>query len=443
MNKRIFLLLPLTTFILIGCSRGGKSTTTATTKESSSSISQTSSSGTSSITSAITTSSSSSSSSSSKTSSTSSTSSTSPTPQTISIKDAITLGNSYAKDVPIGSHEYFGEVISTKGRAIQNIAIGLNQSGLTYICDGEAMIPCLGGTGSNTLYKKCSDYIGQDTSNYIVTGKIGYYYSMPCLEITDFILKQDMKFTIDYKSFDYTNYDSIENYNDFLLTIDYNKKGYGESKLVKLTNLKCLSKADDNSWIVTDGTYSQGVYHQTSNTALSVNTQYTFYGISCLYKWKPSLRILSYEVSQGKSIEFDIDTVAITKTASEMYSCGCPKDDTEKSTSTNNFIKTFKYFYKSELYFNYYIANNNGYVVAGDNYYSSVISSQTTAQTNKMFLFNNASYNRWQSLTYVPVANYLLENIKLTSYYVEYQFTKNSGVMMPQVYMFEEYIPTI
>lgn len=443
MKNKALLILPIVTFLIAGCGRkNNSSSTTSTTSQSTSEAASSSHSTTSQSTSlSITSSATSSSKTSSSSSSSSITTSSQPVPITISIKEAIALGNAHAVDVPPGSHEFFGETITTSGRAIQNIAIGINQAGLTYICDGKDIIPCFGGTGSNTLYDKCSNYIDKDTSNYTVTGQIGFYYSMPCIKITSFVLHQDMKFNIDYKSLTYDDYDSISSYNSFLEGVDYNKKGYGESSLIKLTNVVCLAKEDNNSWLVSDGTHAQNVYHQVSNTSLTNGTQYNLYGISCLYKWRPSLRILAYEVSTGPSIDVDVESLAISKTATEMYSIGCPKDDLEKCEATTNFIKTYKYFYKSDLYFNYYESNGNGYVVAGDNYYSSRISSQTTAKNNKMFLFNNKSYNKWQSTKNVPVANWLLENTKLTSYYVEYQFTKNDGVMMPQIYMLENYIP--
>jgi len=440
MNRKFLFILPLVTILIAGCRRGGTSSISSSSTASISSSSQTST--TSSSKSSETSATTSSSHSSSSTSSSSSSSSTAPLPETISIKEANELGKTYASQVPSGEHEYFGESISTKGRAIQNIAIGINQDGLTYICDGEDMIPCLSGTSGNTLYAKCSDYINKETSNYIVTGYIGYYYSMPCLKVTSFELKQTMTFNIDFTTFEYQEFTTVESYNNFLLDVDYNKKGYGESKLVKFSNLKCLGKVDDNSWLMSDGYHAQNIYFQTSNTAFSTSSQYCVYGISCLYKWRPSLRVLGYELSKGETITLDIDAISISKTATQMYSSGCPTEDTEKSITTNNFVKTFKYFYKSDLYFNYYTSNSNGYVVAGDSYYSSEISSQATAKDRKMLLFNNDSYNRWQYTTYVPVANYLLENQILTSYYVEYQFTKNSGVMMPQVYMLEEYIPS-
>ena len=440
MKNKVLLVITFVTLLITGCARKNTSSSTASiTSESISETTSISQSATSHTTSSFITSSTTSSSSSS--SSSSITTSSQPGPTSISIKEAIALGNAHAGDVPQGSHEFFGETITTSGRAIQNIAIGINQAGLTYICDGKDMIPCFGGTGSNTLYDKCSKYIDKDTSNYTVTGQIGFYYSMPCIKITSFVLHQDMKFNIDYKSLTYDDYISIENYNSFLEDVDYNKKGYGESSLVKLTNVICLAKEDNNSWLVSDGTHAQNVYHQVSNTSLTNGTQYNLYGISCLYKWRPSLRILAYEVSSGPSINVDVESLAISKTATQMYSIGCPKDDIEKCQTTTNFIKTYKYFYKSDLYFNYYETNGNAYVVAGDNYYSSPISSQTTAKNNKMFLFNNESYNKWQSTKYVPVANWLLENTKLTSYYVEYQFTKNDGVMMPQIYMLENYVP--
>lgn len=428
MNKKSLLLIPLLLILVCGC-RGKGNTSTSSSESTSHSSSQTTSGGTSI-----------SSSSNSKTSSTSTT--TTPTPETITIKDALVKGESYKEQVTPGSHEYFGETISTKGRVIQAVAIGIQQNILVYICDGKDMIPCLTG-GTSNFYKACKDYIGKETSNYVLTGRIGYYYSTPCLEVTGYQLNTSMTFNIDYKSFDYDQYSTVEPYNTYLESLDYNKKGYGQGKLVKLNNFKCIAKGDDNSWLFSDGTHVQGVYHQTSNTAYSVGSQYNIYGLSCLYQWKPSLRTFVYEISSGSPINVDIESLAIEKTAESMYSVGAPGEDTEKCENTNKFIRTFKYFYKADLYFNYYTENGIGYVVAGDNYYSSVITSKTTASSNKMFLFNNDSYNRWNSSIYVPVVDYLCENTILTSYFVEYQFTTVNKKEMPQVYMFEDLIPYV
>ena len=434
--------------MLAGCrGRGGKTTvdptsvnpTSVTTGSTPTSGTTGGSSGTTSTTGATGTS--------STTGSSSSNSTTSTT--TIPVEDAITITAAKAKceeyrtSVPSGEHQYISnEVVITKGRVVQCVNVAAYQTQLVYIADGDDMIAIL-TNGQSNFYKACSDYIGQTTSNYVITGKVGIYYSQPVIDITNYELKQTMTFDVDFTTYSTNSYASIESYNDYLESLDYNHKGYGVGKLVKMNSLLCIAKADNNSWLFTDSQHVQGIYHQTSNTAFTVGKVYNIIGLECLIQWKPSIRCLHFsEVSETVSV--DIESLAISKTAVQMYSQGCPTDDTEKSTATNNFIKTFKYFYKSNVYINAYGQAANGYyTVAGDSYYSDLISSQVTASGNRMFLFNNASMTKYTNTKYVPVRDYICQDFTLLMYYVEYQFTKVDGRKMPQVYLFEDLVPRL
>lgn len=442
-----FILFPICAVLLVtGCNRNSSTTsqptsepTTSTTTLSTSSTSIVSS--TSSMTSITSSISSSTTQTTTTSKSTTITSTTSPIKDIIPIGEAIKKGKSYAKDVPSNEHYYFSnEEIKISGRVIQCIAIGINQEGLTYISDGKDIISCLSGTAQNSLYYKCKDYVGLESSNYIVTGRIGFYYSNPVINVTSFEYTPSTTYSIDYDNFSYKDYSSIDEYNDDLENLEYNKKGYGEGELIVLKGVKCLAEADDNSWLFSDGNFVQGAYFQTNKFGFTVYKTYDIYGISCLYKWKPSIRTLMCKLSQ-EDVEVKVNEKAINTTADEMYKIGAPTEDIEKCENTNKFIRTFKYFYTATCYFNYYIANTNGYVVAGDSYYSQEITSQTAASDKHMFLFNNESFNRWQNTHYVPVKDFLLSEYPLTFYFVEYQFTKSNKRMMPQVYMFEDYIP--
>lgn len=446
----LFLLIP--TLLLAGC-RGGRghgssvvpptsdnptSVTTGSTPTSGSTTGG--SSGTTGTTGGSSTTGSSGSTGSSSSSSSSSSTSIIPPLEYKTISELNSIGNTIGSSLPSGTHESFNtDVIATRGRVIQAIAIGVSQQILVYICDADDMIPIL-TAGTSDFYSACKNYIGKETSNYIIQGHIGYYYGQPTIQITNYELKTDMTYDIDYSKFTSTEYTAIDTYNTYLKSLDYNKKGYGEGSLVTLKNMLCIAKADDNSWLFSDGNYVQGVYHQTSNTAFNIGQCYNLFGISCLYQWKPSLRTLNYSYSYAGTT-VDIESLAIEKTATQMYSIGAFTDDTEKCVATNNFVDTFKFFYKSTVYFNHYGQAANGYyTVAGDNYYSSEISSKNTASDNRMFLFNNESMNKYTSLSYVPVRDYIQQNFTLTMYFVEYQFTQANKRMMPQVYMFEDFV---
>ena len=444
--KKTLLLLLIPSLLIVGCRGRGESTvepTSTTSVSSTTSFAPTSSSDTTVSTVTSETSSGTTTSSTSEETSSSASSTTDDIPTTSSISDVKTKAEAYKDKVPSGSHQYFSdEIVVTKGRVIQCVAVGVSQEILVYIADGEDMI-CILTNGQSKFYNSCSDYIGDEGSNYIITGNIGYYYSLPTINLTNYELRQSMKFDIDYSKYSSIEYTSIEKYNDKLLDLDYNKKGYGEGELVTLKNLLCIAKADDNSWLFSDGSYVQGGYHQTSNTAFTIGNVYDLFGISCLYQWKPSIRVLEYTVSSVKTT-VDIKALAVEKTAAQMYSIGAPSDDTEKSAATNNFIKTFKYFYKSNTYFNAYGQAANGYyLVSGDNYYSDIISSKETAATNKMFKFNNESLNKFTDLSHVSVRDFIFQNTPLTMYFVEYQFTTINKKEVPQVYMFEDFVPRL
>lgn len=432
--KKIIIIPIISASLLVAACRGNNTPTSSGTSSFPTTSSVIPTSATSSPTTAQSSSATSShSSSSTKTSSsTSSSTSTSPKPVSyISIKEA--------------NKKSDGKVITTRGRTIQSIDIKTSMEILVYICDGEDMIPVL-TNGQSEFYKKVSNYIGKETSNYYITGTINHRFDMTILEVSDYQLQQSMTFDIDYSKFQYSEYSKIDTYNSYVESINYNKKGHGVGKLSKLTSLKCIAKADDNSWLFTDGNYVQGCYHQLSNTAFTVGNVYDVYGISCVYAWKPSLRVLDYKLSSEK-ITLNIDAVSIPTTATEMYSVGAPSEDIEKCENTNKFLRTFKYFYKASIYFNYYQTSSGLiYIVAGDKFYSSPITTVETACANKMFKFNNPTYNKISSvgdIARLPVKDYVGQEILLDTYFVEYQFTTVNKKEMPQIYMLEDYIPKI
>ena len=437
MKKSIYLLSIVSILLLAGCrGRGGSTSQPSSTSSGSSGSSVSSSQNPSSGSAGSSAASQSASSATSQSSSTSS----SIQPAELTISAVKEKGEALKDLVPSGEHKYISdEVVTTKGRVIQAIDYKAYSNILIYIADDNDMMPVLSLNSSNTLYDKCKNHIGKDTSNYIITGKVGYYYSLPILEVTSFELKQDMTFDVDYSKYSSTKYESLLNYNEALLDVDYNHKGCGSSKLVTLENMTCVAKADDNSWLFSDRSNVQSVYHQTSNTAFIVGKNYDLFGISCVHQWRPSIRVLDYK-QLTDSITVDIKSLATEQTAAQAYSLGAPTDDTEKSTATNNFIKKYRTFYKATVYFNKYTQSANGnYVVAGDTYQSSV-SSISDAAHKKLFKFNNENYNAYTDASRVPVNSYIGVNTSVTMYYSLYQFTKADGIMIPQVYIFDDLI---
>mgnify|MGYP003289501413 CR=1 FL=1 len=372
---------------------------------------------------------------------------TSPQPQGSGIAEALAKGEALKSSVPSGSHEFFStEEVTIKGRVIQDINIYLSQYSLTYLCDGAYMIPVL-NAGTSQFHKKIQDYIGKETSNYIITGKIGYYYSQPCISLVSFEFRETMTFNIDYSTLNYVDYSTITSYVDYCTTIDYNKKGSGVSNLVNLKGVKCIAKADNNSWLFSDGTSVQGGYMQTSNIYFTVGKYYDLQGFSHVIAWKPSINVLTAKARNDLSFNVDIPSLAVSKTSKQMYSIGAPKDDVEKSTVTNNFLKTFQYFYKAEnQYFNAYQVDSNYFVVSNETYYSEPITSANTASDKNMFKFNNPNY-KFQYTTgdigRLAIKDYIFEDLPLTMYFCEYQFTTINKREVPQVYMFEEYVPKL
>lgn len=455
MKKPYLMLLTSLAITLGSCSgNGATSQTTATSDPTTTPTSETTSVPTSEVTSTTsssvtseTTVSPTSESTSQTTSTTSSTSTTTPQPESSGIAEALAKGEALKSSVPSGSHEFFStEQVTIKGRVIQDINIYISQNSLTYLCDGTNMIPVL-NAGTSEFHKKIKDYIGKETSNYVITGRIGYYYSQPCISLTSFELKQTMTFDIDYSKLNYTSYTSISSYVDFCTTIDYNKKGSGVSELVNLKGVKCIAKADDNSWLFSDGERVQGAYMQTSNTYFTIGKYYDLQGFSHVIAWKPSINVLTAKSRTDLSFNVDIPNNAVSKTSKQMYSIGAPKDDVEKSTSTNNFLKTFQYFYKAEnQYFNAYAVDANYYVVSNETYYSDMITSANTASDKNMFKFNNPNYkfqNTTGDIARLAIKDYLFQELPLTMYYCEYQFTTINKREVPQVYMFEEFVPKL
>ena len=380
-------------------------------------------------------------SSSSGSSSSSSPTSITPPATTITIAEAISkceaLKDTSSEKEIIGSEE-----VTIRGNVYQDITIYLNERHVTFFTDGTNEI---GVVHTPSIWNIADNKIGKNTSNYYVTAKTGYFYSKPTLFLYSAPIESSSPtIDVDWSTRTYEEYTSVASFHDYCETIDYNKKGHGYDKYVSMKQIKCIAKADDNSWLFTDGTHVQGIYHQTSNTTFTVGNYYNVYGIASVYRWKPSIRVLRYELADG-NINLNIPSLAIEKTAVQMYGLGCPDEDTEKNTSTRNFMRTFRYFYKvPNQYFSYYVSSNY-YVISGDT--SITCSNQTMAATNNKILFNNASMNRLNSVSDVnhcPARDYISQTFTLDFFYcASYQFTKSNGKMMPQVYMFEDFVPRL
>ncbi len=375
---------------------------------------------------------------------------TPPTPVTTikTIKEIKELCNKLTPatdDIKITTSEIEVEFV---GQAIDSIDTKANSANHTpqmkvLVADETGYIFVASQPGSqsqNTLYQSFSNNKQKHNSKYIIKGKIGLYRGQPEVVCESFTWDEKLEVTYDLDKLSTSYIDSIPSfYNVVNNEADYNAKGQGIGYIHKMEDLKCIGKADNNSWIFTDSTKKiMGVYDFISNTTFTVGSVYDITGLTSTNQWKPSLRVLDYKLKSDVSVDDPYESYKDI-TIKETFNIKRPKLDDKDYRRYPDYLSSFQYVYKSTVYFDY-INNSSNEEICGDQYYSTSPSSNQVAASRYYARFNNDNYD-WPNID----DSYFTDNKTVTIFYSLYQqdqVTYNKVTYMQwKIYMFKD--PTI
>ncbi len=410
MKTHKFILLALSTLLLVGC---GESSTSSSTSSSSSSTS-------SSTTSSSSTSSSSSSSSSSSVTSSSSTTSVDPAIDLgeVTIAQARAYCFQYVKD--LNSHELgvnMNYKVTIKGLAINRFdliktkaSFGLDVSKPAKVIFGDSSgyIACASSTGDGTLFDKVSNYSGEATSSYSVTGYLSIYLGQPELYVPSntFTWNSSLGITFDAMS-QHDGVISVSEYYTLAKAIKYNCAGHGYGKIVRMNDVLCIAKDyDGGCYSFTDGYQIFKAIPYKANS-LAVGSKYNLAGMITTKNWSPALRIMKSSSSSATIVEDYLTPV--TKSVSDLNKIIASQEDTD--TRFDSYIDLYAHIYSCTAYASYYVVNSKYYVTISETLYTgSEITSANSAHEKGMIALENhdcwnISYN--ELVTYCSLKEYL------------------------------------
>ncbi len=349
---------------------------------------------------------------------------TPPTPQldTLTVSQVIELCNDLepaTDNIKITTSDI---KVKFTGQAIDGIDTKNSKKGHTpqmkvVVADSTGYILVASESGSqseNTLYRSFVNNKQKRNSKYTIEGKIGLYRGQPEVVVESFTWDENLPVTYDVADMSEGKIDDVPAfYEQVINEVDYNSKGQGIGKIHSLNNVKCIGKADDNSWIFTDETSSVfGVYDFISNTSFSKGSVYNITGMLTTNVWKPSLRVLEYELIEDVEIQDPYFVSPVETTTKATYNIKRPKFDDDDYRRYPDYLRSFKNIYKTEAYVSY---DSPGKLIFGDTYYNTVPSSTGVAAQRGYIYFNNDDIE----LSYL--ADYIGQNETVTIYYSFYQ----------------------
>ena len=291
------------------------------------------------------------------------------------------------------------------GQAIDGINTVASSSKCTpemkvLVADATGYILCASAPGSqsqNTLYRSFVNNKTKRNSKYTLEGTIGLYRNQPEVVITSFTWDENLDINYDLDDFSRGKLDNIPAFYDAAVNeADYNCKGAGIGFIHSIENVKCLGKADDNSWIFSDASKQVfGVYDFISNTSFQAGSQYDILGTVTTNQWKPSLRVLEYSLNTtGEEVPNPLDA-ASEITIKNTYSIKRPKLGDNDFRRYPNYLRSSATIYTSEVYFDAYQPSGSSRptYICGDQYYQTQTTTKEIAASRYMIGFNNADYN--------------------------------------------------
>ncbi len=207
-------------------------------------------------------------------------------------------------------------------------------------------------------------------------------------------------------------YNSIQEIHEKLQTINTNCKGIACSSLISF-NAKYIGIHDDKLLLFSDGKQLILVHTRDKvKNSLTLNSSYLLYATLNMYYYRPSLEYIAHE----KSEDIDISSLknnAKEITAETLYRTKLYDKDNDKSNKYfTEYSSLYQYMYHFKGYLDYYIKNNNYYIVLTDTLsIRNTIWTQENAKANKaLFVVNDYYYN---------ISEYQFENAPYYQDYIE------------------------
>ncbi len=294
-----------------------------------------------------------------------------------------------------------------------------------------------GNASQNTLYQSFSNNKKKNNSKYTLEGYIGMYRGQPEVVISSFTWDENLPITYNVDDYSKGLLADVPAFYDTVIDVtDYNSKGSGIGQVFEIDNVRCIGKADDNSWIFCDATSKvMGIYDWISNTSFDVGSVYNVIGLLSTTEWKPSLRSWKYELVQNVDVDEPFTNNHVDTQVKPLFDLKRPDFDDDDYRRYPDYLRSFMNIYRSDVYFDYYSDSNSG-IVACDTYYASAPSGKDISASRYCIRFNNEYYN-WANLN-----GYYGENKTVTIYYSLYAQEKitygGKKYFQWKVYMYPE-----